>query len=280
MMKRWVCSSSSSSSSSSSPLLVLWRRRRPSAPGFQRSPLQGILSSLPSVGNGGRSHATSADGGGDIFSKAFEDVKRIEEREKEEGQGARPKEVRVLKENLPISMKRIDHLLRQIRNLNYREAVLQLKFCQKRIAPRIIEALEKARLRAEVKHGLDPDRLVIKEIYATKGQYGPPKIEYKAKSRIGIRRRKKSHLTVKLKEIPYQEGEKQLGKFARGVNTEKRKEWQIKLRKVAREMGVSPLVVTTKQVELWDLYKEKILGLPSKSASPPKATPAGHTATV
>jgi len=56
-----------------------------------------------------------------------------------------------------------------------------------------------------------------------------------------------------------QEGEKQLGKFVRGANREQRKVWEEKRDRVAKEMGVPALVVTTKQVELWDLYKEKIL---------------------
>jgi large subunit ribosomal protein L22 len=212
-----------------------------------------------------RSYATSNLMGEDIFTKAYEQVKKKEE---EAGERPRITEVKATSTNLPASLKRIDHLLRQIRRLSYREAMIQLKFCQKRIGPRVIETIEKARHKAELKYGLDPERLVLDEIYATKGQYGQPQIDYKAKARIGIMRRKRVHLTVKLKEVPHQEGEKQLGKFARGVNRESRKAWEEKRDRVAKEMGVPPLVVTTKQVELWDRYKEKVLNK-DKATSPP-----------
>ena len=113
------------------------------------------------------------------------------------------------------------------------------------------------------------------------------------------------HLTVKLKEVPFkvrgrsstsslnaqihtffvffsffpesiaqQEGEKPLGKFVRGVNSEKRKVWEEKRDRVAKEMGVPRLVVTTKQVELWDLYKEKILNKKPATATDADATNA------
>jgi hypothetical protein len=123
------------------------------------------------------------------------------------------------------------------------------------------------------------------------------------------------HLTVKLKEVPFkvrdrsssistlkmeqctnshflllllllhslidhtqQEGEKQLGKFVRGVNSEQRKVWEEKRDRVAKEMGVPRLVVTTKQVELWDLYKEKILNKKPATATDPAAADATNAA--
>lgn len=117
------------------------------------------------------------------------------------------------------------------------------------------------------------------------------------------------HLTVKLKEVPFkvrdrssisslkmeqctnsrfllvlllhslinhthQEGEKQLGKFVRGANREQRKVWEEKRDRVAKEMGVPALVVTTKQVELWDLYKEKILNKKPATAADADANAA------
>jgi ribosomal protein L22 len=96
--------------------------------------------------------------GEDIFTKAYEQVKKKEE---EAGERPRITEVKATSTNLPASMKRIDHLLRQIRRLSYREAMIQLKFCQKRIGPRVIETIEKARHKAELKYGLDPERLVL-----------------------------------------------------------------------------------------------------------------------
>ena len=51
--------------------------------------------------------------------------------------------------------------------------------------------------------------------------------------------------------------------------------WEEKRDRVAKEMGVPALVVTTKQVELWDLYKEKILNKkPATAADAADATNA------
>jgi ribosomal protein L22 len=96
--------------------------------------------------------------GEDLFTKAYEQVKQKEE---ETGDRVRITEVKAETKNLPASMKRIDHLLRQIRRLSYREAVIQLKFSEKRIAPKVIETIERARQKAELKFGLDPERLVL-----------------------------------------------------------------------------------------------------------------------
>lgn len=230
---------------------------------------------LPAIQSFGaaRSYASASLLGDDIFTKAYEQVKQKEE---ETGERVRITEAKAESKNLPASMKRIDHLLRQIRRLSYKEAITQLKFSQKRVAPKVIETIEKARQKAELKFGLDPERLILDEIYATKGQYGNPQIYYHAKARIGIMRRKKVHLTVKLKEVPFKEGEKQLGKFVRGANREQRKVWEEKRDRVAKEMGVPALVVTTKQVELWDLYKEKILN--KKPATAADAADAANAA--
>lgn len=50
--------------------------------------------------------------------------------------------------------------------------------------------------------------------------------------------------------------------------------WEEKRDRVAKEMGVPALVVTTKQVELWDLYKEKILNKKPATAADADATNA------
>jgi len=93
-------------------------------------------------------------GSEDIFTNTFAELKQKQEE-------PRVTTVVTQSRNLPASLKRVDHLLRQIRRLNYREAVIQLRFSQKRIAHKLIEAIEKARYRAEVKYGLNPERLLL-----------------------------------------------------------------------------------------------------------------------
>jgi len=199
-----------------------------------------------------RMYATSSSD--NLFEQVAEAAKKVVE-EKE----VKITTSKVVSKNLQCSMKRVDLLLRQIRRLSYKEAIMQLKFCRRKIGPKIIQTIERARHKAEARYGLDPERLLLDEIFATKGQYGASRMDYKAKGRFGIMRRKRHHLTVILKEVP-DEGQKFIGKWARGVNKETRKAYELKRDRVAAEMGVPPLVVTTKQVELWDLYKEKVLG--------------------
>jgi copper oxidase (laccase) domain-containing protein len=83
------------------------------------------------------------------------------------------------------------------------------------------------------------------------------------------RRRRRRRLTCHGHK---QEGEKYIGKFARGNSRDERKAWEEKRDRVAKEMGVPPLVVTTKQVELWDLYKQKVLGQKPATAEAADAT--------
>ena len=85
----------------------------------------------------------------------------MKQKEEETGERVRITEAKAESKNLPASMKRIDHLLRQIRRLSYKEAITQLKFSQKRVAPKVIETIEKARQKAELKFGLDPERLIL-----------------------------------------------------------------------------------------------------------------------
>jgi hypothetical protein len=115
---------------------------------------------LPAIQSFGaaRSYASASLLGDDIFTKAYEQVKQKEE---ETGERVRITEAKAESKNLPASMKRIDHLLRQIRRLSYKEAITQLKFSQKRVAPKVIETIEKARQKAELKFGLDPERLIL-----------------------------------------------------------------------------------------------------------------------
>jgi len=173
-----------------------------------------------------------------------------------EKEAPKVKEVKFFKKNLPISRKNLNPLLLQIRGLNYREALVQLTFCGKRIAPKVISVIERCRMKAD-KENLNPDRLVGSELYLTKGQFGPKKMEFKAKGRIGIRRRQYCHLFVGLKEVPAVEGEKQLGKFARGVNKERRIQWRARQMEAAKALKIHPLFITSRQVLRWEYEQEK-----------------------
>lgn len=118
-------------------------------------------------------------------------------------------------------MKKFDLLLRQIRGLSYHEAITQLKFANRKGARDVSIVLECAKVAAE-KKGLNVDRLVVVELFATKGKM-LKKIEYKAKGQAGLHRTRYSHLTAKLREAPLIPGKEwRVGKFQRGKRAMKR----------------------------------------------------------
>lgn len=99
----------------------------------------------------------------DIFSQTFEKVEEKLQQEEAEGkpkEEEKKNEVRHKEKNLRISRKNLNPLLRQIRGLNYREAMVQLTFCHMRIGPKIMAAIEKCRIMAD-KAKLNPDRLLV-----------------------------------------------------------------------------------------------------------------------
>jgi len=60
-----------------------------------------------------------------------------------------------------------------------------------------------------------------------------------------------------MKEIPYVEGERKLGKFARGTNKMRRMDWHKRVDTASKALNVHPLFITTRQVKRYEYDQEK-----------------------
>lgn len=114
-------------------------------------------------------------------------------------------------------------------------------------------------------------------LYLTRGQFGPQRPDFKAKGRIGIKRRQYCHLFIALKEVPYVEGEQKLGKFVRGLNKERRVKWHAREKAAAQGLKVHPLFITTRQVKRWE-YEQQKVALKKKQAKEAAAASRGAAA--
>ena len=101
---------------------------------------------------------------------------------------------------LPVSPKKLRVVANMAIGLYWREAMLQLEFCRKNIAVHVKNTIAKAVRSAEQDHGLDATRLVVDQLAVGKGSY-LKELDYKAKGRAGIMKRKESHLYCVLKQV-------------------------------------------------------------------------------
>jgi large subunit ribosomal protein L22 len=108
------------------------------------------------------------------------------------------------------SYKKMCQIVDVIRRLSARQALQELKKIHRRPVENIRKTLQSAMFNAENNHNMNGDRLVIKEIFVTKGTY-LKRLKIHAKGRRGIMERKKSHVTIILMEVPEQENERRLG---------------------------------------------------------------------
>jgi len=151
----------------------------------------------------------------ELFSQTIEELKEKEKKDqkKKETKGTRiirkqrgwrkrgPKEARAVGKTLRVSMKKLQLLSDLIRGLTYKEAIIQLKLSKKRISGLIIKILDSCRFNAENIHSLDPERLVVSEIWTGKATYLSRR-RYHSKGRMGIMRRPRTNLHIVLKELP------------------------------------------------------------------------------
>jgi len=153
----------------------------------------------------------------ELFSQTIEELKEKEKKEqkqkatkvavspaakKQRGWRKRGlKEAIAVGKTLRISMKKLNLLAGLIRGLTYKEAVIQLKLSQKRISILVIKILDSCRFNAENIHGLDPERLVVSEIWTGRATYLKRR-RYHSKGRMGIMKRPRTNLHIILKELP------------------------------------------------------------------------------
>eukprot|EP01133_Synstelium_polycarpum_P014965 gene14965-17694_t len=120
--------------------------------------------------------------------------------------------------NLPYSQWKMMPLFKALTGLSYREAIAQLTYANIGPANQLKGLMTSARYNAEYYKNLDPDRLVVSQIWTGRSYY-QSRIEFKGRGRTGIRRKPFSHVTVELKEVAKVEGEKKLGKFGKTHKT-------------------------------------------------------------
>nr|8A22_Aq Chain Aq, uL22m [Polytomella magna]8APN_Aq Chain Aq, uL22m [Polytomella magna]8APO_Aq Chain Aq, uL22m [Polytomella magna] len=100
--------------------------------------------------------------------------------------------------NIPQSMKKLERVVRVIRNLAYDEAWKQACVLPLKAAGFVKEGLEHARKDAEEK-GLDPKKLVVSTVYTAKGKYLRG-FQPMGKGFAGRKTTRKTHLRIVLRE--------------------------------------------------------------------------------
>ncbi|KAF8476512.1 mitochondrial 50S ribosomal protein L22 [Gautieria morchelliformis] len=133
--------------------------------------------------------------------------KLIKQQEKEAGeQHVVSKKVKVHTQhkystaNFKISHRKLNMLARQIAGKPIDHAILQMEFSQKRAAKRIKSSLVLARQHAVEYKGMDRSKLIIGQSWVTKGPKQLKRIEFKGRSKMGIRQHPDSRLSVILHE--------------------------------------------------------------------------------
>eukprot|EP01090_Pellita_catalonica_P000426 TRINITY_DN10295_c0_g1_i1.p1 TRINITY_DN10295_c0_g1~~TRINITY_DN10295_c0_g1_i1.p1 ORF type:complete len:223 (-),score=20.78 TRINITY_DN10295_c0_g1_i1:4-672(-) len=164
--------------------------------------------------------------GDDVFSVTAEEIRRahLEKRYKNDFLNAEdaPKRDQVLilnRRNIPASVKRITPRLKRLRGLSAQEASIQLQFAPTKAEQLVKKFLDYGIARAEKILELDTERLLLVELYATRGKKGPKKIFYRSRGRHGIMQREHSHVRLVLREVAYNEKDILTTKFARRKNS-------------------------------------------------------------
>lgn len=118
--------------------------------------------------------------------------------------------------NLPLSPRKLELMCRMIRGLSVREATAQLLLSQKRKSVYLRRGLRTVSTFAVNNYNMTGERLIIDEVYATKGQHYK-RIDIKGRGRASVKYRRHAHLVIKLKEQPYRAGEFRIGRFGRTI---------------------------------------------------------------
>jgi len=105
-------------------------------------------------------------------------------------------------------------LCNQVRGLSYHEAVAQMQFSKKALGWYVKRVLDSARYNAENTFNLNPDRLLVDNIWAGKGEY-LRRMNFHGRGRFGIMHHPHCHVTAILREVPAKDNERRLGRFGR-----------------------------------------------------------------
>ncbi|EGC34897.1 hypothetical protein DICPUDRAFT_79367 [Dictyostelium purpureum] len=161
-----------------------------------------------------------------IFSQAIKTTQEIEQKKLlEEKEDKKEKTIKIDINNnentVTITLKKLTYsqwklqaLFKAIRGLSYKEAIAQLSFCTKKPSKIIRGLIQQAAHIAETKKNMDPDRLIVNQIWLGHAFYVKSYL-FQGRGHAGVVRKPRCHVTVQVKEVPFVEGEKKLGKFGK-----------------------------------------------------------------
>mmetsp|Transcript_38065 Transcript_38065/g.122213 ORF Transcript_38065/g.122213 Transcript_38065/m.122213 type:complete len:201 (-) Transcript_38065:96-698(-) len=104
--------------------------------------------------------------------------------------------------NIRTSPWRLNLITKLVRRMWVPEALTQLKFCQKRFAPTVAEAIQEAAKKAGLEHELVSEELEVERAFVTPAPF-KKKIDYKAKGMSGVIRNRSGHITIVLAKLPF-----------------------------------------------------------------------------
>ena len=102
---------------------------------------------------------------------------------------------------LPTSVKKLTPVAKLVRKMRVQDALLQCDLIHKKGAVFVQNAIRSARANGVHNDGLDPSKLFVEQCYATNGR-SLKRIKYHARGRFGRMKRRRTHLTVILREDP------------------------------------------------------------------------------
>lgn len=82
------------------------------------------------------------------------------------------------------------------------EALRQLMFCRKRMAPLVAKVVRRTANLADMRHGLQPSQLEVAECFSTHGTH-LKRIKIMGRGRSGLKRRRHCHIRLVLREIDF-----------------------------------------------------------------------------
>ena len=109
-------------------------------------------------------------------------------------------------------------ICRLVKGLSVREALIQLKFSDKRAAGKLAQCIHGAKTTAINNYNMDENRLIVKEAYATKAKYGK-KLHYHGKGRASVQNIYFCHLNVAVTEQEYHKNETKIGRYGPKISS-------------------------------------------------------------
>ncbi|CEP03502.1 Large ribosomal subunit protein uL22m [Plasmodiophora brassicae] len=114
--------------------------------------------------------------------------------------------------NIKVSPKKLNEIVRLVRGLSASEAIIQMQLCERRKSTVVQKCIQNAVNNAINNHGMALDRLFVKEAVVGRGQC-TRMLMFHGRGRVGKRVKRRSHLTVKLAEQPFDPKERRIGSF-------------------------------------------------------------------